>query len=467
MNRVEIERIINRARYVFVVFFLLSGIMSMNTGSVPVVYFSVLSISMAYLALTLVNTWFVKIRKVTDALIYTSVTFEVLFVFLVKFAFHYDPYNGYAMTLKEPSTFIVYLIFAIVCGLRYNKKLNIYFGIISILSYVLLIYLGVAHGGMIFSKDPAKVFDNSTLRSGTEFSKILFMAGTSYFLYLMASFTTRNVDKLQEAQATAEENFTRTSSAVEGMNEQVQKISSSSARIVTACREIFVRNIEHDRSIKDISETVEHFTSSVHANTLEASETSKTLGTMNTVIAGKKILAENLSSSMNRISAHSTEIATITGVINDISFQTNLLALNASIEAARAGDAGRGFMVVATEVKNLSQKTSDSAKMIKDIIERNTNDVDAGAHLVLEVAEFFAELIKDMNEIVTAINRISDESAEQMNGIRTIGTAVENLVHTGSVFGNAIQELSGSSDELKEIIGSLEKLSRDLERGRA
>ena len=317
---------------------------------------------------------------------------------------------------------------------------------------------------MVFSKDPATVFDNKTLRMAQELPKIMFMAGTSYFLYIMASFTNRNVRQLEQARTESDETLQRTGAAVTGMNEQIGRISSSSKKISSACREISVRNSEHDGSIKEISETVDQFTSSVHSNTLQASESSRTLASLNTVIAGKKVLAENLSASMNRISAHSHEISTITGVINDISFQTNLLALNAAIEAARAGDAGRGFMVVASEVKNLSQKTTESSKRIREIIESNTADVDSGASLVLEVSEFFADLITDMNEIVTAITRISDESAEQMNGIKTIGHAVENLVHTGSVFSSAIKELSGSSDELNGIINSLEQLARDLGR---
>jgi len=462
MNRLDTERIINRVRYIFIVFFLLSGVASMKTGSVPAVYYSVFAVSGAYLCLALVNEFFIIRKTVTSALIYISVTFEVLFIFLVKYSFHNDPYNGYAMSLKEPSTFIVYLIFAIVCGLRYNKLLNIYFGSISILSYMLLIYLGTSRGGMFFSKDPAMVFANNTLRVGTEFSKIIFMAGTSYFLYLMAAFTNRNVKQLREAQSESDENYKRISGAVSVMNEQILKISQSSARVLSSVREITVRNAEHDGSITEISNTVEHFSSSVHSNTLQAAESNRTLASLNSVIAGKKILAENLSSSMNRISVHSHEIATITGVINDISFQTNLLALNAAIEAARAGDAGRGFMVVASEVKNLSQKTTESSKKIKDIIERNTTDVDSGAELVIEVAEFFAELIKDMSEIVSSISRISDESADQMNGIRTIGHTVENLIHTGSVFSKAIGDLTAASEEFKEIIGSLEKVAYDL-----
>ncbi|HPS57543.1 MAG TPA: methyl-accepting chemotaxis protein [Spirochaetota bacterium] len=464
MNRIEIERIINRVRYVFILFFFLSAFAAMKSGSVPEVYISVLTIAGTYLVVALVNTYFIKRKNVTDTLIFTSVTLEVILIFLVKYAFHNDPYHGYAMSLKEPSTFLLYMVFAIICGLRYNKKLNIYFGVLSVSSYIFLIYLGTKYGGMVFSKDPATVFDNKTLRLAQEFPKIMFLAGTSYFLYLMASFTNRNVKQLEEARLESDENFHRTSTAVAGMNEQIEKISASSKNITSACREISVRNSEHDGSIKEISETVDQFTASVHSNTMQAAESSKDLGSLNTVIAGKKVLAENLSSSMNRISGHSHEISNITGVINDISFQTNLLALNAAIEAARAGDAGRGFMVVATEVKNLSQKTTESSKKIREIIERNTADVDSGADLVLKVSEFFAELIKEMNEIVSAITRISDESAGQMNGIKTIGHAVENLVHTGSVFTTAISELSGSSDELNGIIGSLEQLALDLGR---
>ncbi len=464
MNRIEIERIINRARYVFSAFFLLSAFASYKSGSVPQVYHSIVMISCSYILVALINTYFIRKKYISDLLIYTTVTLEILFVFLVKYSFHNDPYNGYGMALREPSTFLLFIVFAVVCGIRYNKKLNIYFGIVSISSYIFLIFLGIKYGGMKFDPDPSRVFDSGTLRVGTELSKILFMAGTSYFLYLMASFTNRNVNQLEKARAQSEENYRTTASAVEDMNAQIEKISASSKKIFSTCREISVRNSEHDGSIREISETVDHFTASVHSNTLQAAESSGTLSSLNSVITGKKILADNLSYSMNRISAHSTEISTITAVINDISFQTNLLALNAAIEAARAGNAGRGFMVVAAEVKNLSQKTTESSKKIRDIIEHNTADVDSGAGLVLEVSEFFAELIRNMNEIVTAITLISDESAEQMNGIKTIGRAMDNLVHTGSVFTTAIGELSGSSDELKEIIGSLEKVARDLGR---
>lgn len=464
MNKVEIERIINRVRYVFIIFFMMSGYASYRTGSVPAVYASILAVAAAYLTVAIVNTYFIRKSIVTDLMIYTTTTLEVLFIFLVKYAFHNDPYNGYAMSIKEPSTFIVYLLFAILCGLRYNKTLNIYFGVTAISSNLLLIWLGVTYGGLVFSRDPATVFDNKSLRMATELAKILFLAGTSYFLYLMASFTNRNVKQLEQARAESDDNLKRTSTAVMKMNEQIEKISVSSKKISSACREISVRNSEHDGSIKEISETVDQFTSSVHSNTMQAAESSRTLGSLNSIITGKKVLAEDLSSSMNRISAHSHEISTITGVINDISFQTNLLALNAAIEAARAGNAGRGFMVVAAEVKNLSQKTTESSKRIKEIIESNTLDVDSGANLVLEVSEFFTELIKDMNEIVSAITRISDESAGQMNGIKTIGHAVDNLVHTGSVFSTAINELSGSSSELNQIIGSLEQVARDLGR---
>lgn len=464
MNRVEIERIINRVRYIFIIFFLFSGIAAFKTGSVPAVYRSIIIISFIYLLLTLVNQYFIMTGKVTDLLIYISVTMEISFVFMVKFSFHNDPFNGYALALKEQSTFIVYLIFAVVCGLRYNKKLNVYFGVLSISSYLVLIWLGIKFGGMVFTRDPAKVFDPKSLRTATELAKILFMAGTSYFLYLMASFTTRNVSQMQQAKSESEDNLNLISAAVSEMNEQIKKMSESSSKIFSACREISARSSEHDGSIRDLSGTVEQFTASVHSNTLEAAESSRTLGSLNTVIAGKKILAENLSSSMNRISVHSTEISTITAVINEISFQTNLLALNAAIEAARAGDAGRGFMVVSAEVKNLSQKTTESSKKIREIIEHNTSDVDSGAQLVFEVAEFFAELIRDMNDIVIAINRISDESSGQMNGVKTMGHAVENLVHTGSVFSSAIIDLTSASDELKEITGSLEKVARDLGR---
>lgn len=463
MNPIASEKVINRFRFILSGFFLISGFAAYKSGSLPSVYIAIISISIFYLFVASVNYYFIRRQRITTALIYISVTLEILMVFAVKFSFHNDPYNGYGLAIKEPSTFLVYLVLAVICGLRYNKKLNIYFGFVSIISYVTLIILGVTFGDMTFSKDPRMIFSPKTLRLPTEFAKILFMAGNSYFLYLMAVFTTRNVSDIENARVAVSENLGKTTGLIASIKKVTQSFIDATGAVFSNSREIAQDNEEQMRSLESVSTTVEQFSGGVRQNTVQAKDSSALLDELNKQIVEKKDLAENLSSTMNGIYSHSMEIETIISVINEISFQTNLLALNASIEAARAGNAGRGFAVVATEVKNLSQKTAESSKSIKEIILRNVEYADRGMELVLQVSEFFGYLMKQMDDIVMRINLIHHESGIQDEGIRVITDTMRQLVKTGKSFSEVVQRLTDTSETMRENIHVLENLVEKFE----
>ena len=201
MDKLKAEIIINRIRILFGVFFLIAGFMARRSGSETAVYQGILIGSGVQFAVIIVNAIFLKFKKMPTAIIYISVTIELLNVFFVKVAFHYDSFNAWGLAIKEPSTTICFILYSIINGLRFNKRLNLYMGAVTILSYITLIMLGLSLGNMAFVKDPKLIFTPTSLRLPTELALVLFMIGNTYFLYLMAKFTTRNVRGDRESKA--------------------------------------------------------------------------------------------------------------------------------------------------------------------------------------------------------------------------------------------------------------------------
>lgn len=130
---------------------------------------------------------------------------------------------------------------------------------------------------------------------------------------------------------------------------------------------------------------------------------------------------------INRIAASSEKIARITGMIEDISFQTNLLALNAGVEAARAGEAGAGFAVIASEVRDLAQKSSQAARDISQLISTSTEQVRDGVELVSRSSDALVSMQESINTIVGRVAEIAEANSEQSTAIMEINHSINSL----------------------------------------
>jgi methyl-accepting chemotaxis protein len=163
--------------------------------------------------------------------------------------------------------------------------------------------------------------------------------------------------------------------------------------------------------------------------------------------------------SMERISASSSKISNIIGMIDDIAFQTNLLALNASVEAARAGDAGKGFAVVAVEVRRLAQTAANASSEVKSLIEQSTHEVRTGSRLVSDAGEKLATMLEGVKENAALIDGIAQASQEQAAAIVQVGTAVRQMdvmtQHNAALVEEtnaAIEQTETQASELDHIV---------------
>jgi len=167
------------------------------------------------------------------------------------------------------------------------------------------------------------------------------------------------------------------------------------------------------------------------------------------------------SATMAEVRSAAEGTAAIIRDINDIAFQTNLLALNAAVEAARAGEAGRGFAVVADEVRSLALRSKQAAAKTESLIKESVSQAEAGATAGTEVASRFAEIAGAVEKVGEVIGRLRASAGEQEADIGGVREALERMekvtqqnASTAEQTSGAVAELSGQAEELTVMVSA-------------
>ncbi|SFV07205.1 methyl-accepting chemotaxis protein [Pseudoduganella namucuonensis] len=227
-----------------------------------------------------------------------------------------------------------------------------------------------------------------------------------------------------------------------------QKVNVGARDIVHGNENLGLRTREQSASLSETVSSVERLTHRATQNTSSAHQASSLAQSASTVAVRGGEVAGRVVATMQEIHDSSTKIADIVGVIDSIAFQTNILALNAAVEASRAGEHGRGFAVVAAEVRGLAQKTTQSAREIKDIIQASVERIEAGSNLVRSSGDTMAEIVEQVQQVSALVAEIATASQAQLAEVGQVNLAVTGL---GQMTRNYAELASESTTAAKEL----------------
>lgn len=267
------------------------------------------------------------------------------------------------------------------------------------------------------------------------------------------------------------QNMTAEKLVVEEKNmEMMRNLSITSDSLTISSGDIRSSSQDFSERTKQQAASVEETAAAVHELTESVKNAETRAEDAGQLVAKAKSNAENSSAivnsaieAMDRIKTSSHEIANIIGVIDEISFQTNLLALNAGVEAARAGDAGRGFAIVAQEVRNLAQRSASSAKEIKELITASSGQVATGVKLVNETGAALEAIALEVHEVNGHVTAIVDTTREQSHRLQEINMSINSIDQGTRKNSTMVEQSTSANNALADDIIKINKLINRFE----
>jgi len=284
----------------------------------------------------------------------------------------------------------------------------------------------------------------------------------------------------EQLSASAEQN----SSASEHITLTVQELASGSDKQLNTVENSFRVMKDITNHTKTISKHTEKITKDVLQASTLSTEGNRAIQKVNDQMNSIYENVNSLSKAVGNLDARSNEISQITNVITGISAQTNLLALNAAIEAARAGEHGKGFAVVADEVRKLAEESTNSTEQIANLIQLIQNDtnltlktmekaaeeVQSGLNVVSIAGSSFEKIEQAVNGVVSQIEDISESLKKLSSGTISVNDSIENVSNVAQETSTITRNISAATEEqlasMEEITSSsmaLANLADDLQ----
>ena len=275
-------------------------------------------------------------------------------------------------------------------------------------------------------------------------------------------------------------------SIIEQTTEATLQLVSASAQILASATQVASSTAETVTAISETTTTVEEVRQAAQLSSQKAKDVSENSSRVGQIAQNGKASVENTSEGMERIrvqmgsiaetivrlSEQSQSIGGIIASVTDIADQSNLLAVNAAIEAAKAGDQGRGFGVVAAEIKSLAEQSKQSTTQVRDILndiqkatsaavmatEQGSKAVEAGVKQAAQAGDAIKLLAESSEDAAHAVKQIVASSQQQVIGMDQICIAMENIKQAGTQNAESMKQSEAVARDLSALGQKLKNL---------
>ncbi len=277
------------------------------------------------------------------------------------------------------------------------------------------------------------------------------------------------INSVKQVSSTVASSSAELSASAEQMSRGSGTQAEKAQQVAAASEELSQTVGDIAKNASDIASTATHAASTARAGGQIVEEA---------VYEVKKI-AETVDESVDHITSLtelSHRVGEIIGIINEIADQTNLLALNAAIEAARAGEHGRGFAVVADEVRKLAERTTGATSEVNGIVEEIQNkvksavssiglvssNVDNGVQLSTKAGDELKTIVKNVEDLQFMVQQIASAIEEMSSTSEQISTDIESIAHISRETSQASGGVSGASRELSRLSEDLQSMANQF-----
>lgn len=238
---------------------------------------------------------------------------------------------------------------------------------------------------------------------------------------------------------------------------EIAYFGQAAGEIAEGSLDLSARTETQASSLEQTAASMDQLSSSVRQTADTATTVASKSAESTTVAQRGGATVAKLSQTMQSIAQTSGKMREIIGTIEGIAFQTNILALNAAVEAARAGDQGRGFSVVASEVRALAQRSATAAKEIRQLIAESGEVIEHGVVEMNAAAQTIQSVVTAATSVSQLVDEITNATREQAGGITQVNEAVTHLDQVTQRNAALVEESASAAEGLKQGVTMLRR----------